>query len=74
MYLYVVKWNIHPDKLDAYMNWLNGVIPRTLGIPGVVEFRGYRGYWGHLKSLPFMNLPVCWIGLPGSLMKIIKKC
>ncbi len=46
MILYVVKWNIHPEKQDAYYNWLNGVIPRTLAVPGVVEFRGYRGLLG----------------------------
>jgi quinol monooxygenase YgiN len=43
MVLYVVKWDIHPDKVDAYLEWLKSAVPRTLAVPGVVEFRGYRG-------------------------------
>lgn len=46
MVLYVVKWDIHPDKTDAYLQWLGNSIPRTLAIPGVVEFRAYRGAVG----------------------------
>lgn len=46
MVLYVVKWDIHPDKTEAYLKWLDSSIPRTLAIPGVVEFRAYRGAVG----------------------------
>lgn len=46
MVLFVVKWDIHPDKLDAYMEWLKSAVPRTLAVPGLVEFRGYRGISG----------------------------
>jgi quinol monooxygenase YgiN len=42
MVLYVMKWDIHPDKVDAYLKWTAGAIKRTVGAPGVVEFRGYR--------------------------------
>ena len=42
MVLYVSKWNIHPDKLEAYNKWTGQAIKRTVGAPGVVEFRGYR--------------------------------
>ncbi len=43
MVLYVQKWDIHPDKVDAYLKWTEGAIKRVLAIPGVVEFRAYRG-------------------------------
>jgi len=46
MVLFVVKWDIHPDKLEAYLEWLKTSVPRTVGGPGVVEFRGYRGAAG----------------------------
>lgn len=46
MVLFVVKWDIHPDKTEAYLEWLKSAIPRTLAVPGVVEFRGYRGVAG----------------------------
>lgn len=39
--LYVQKWNIRPDKADAYREWARGAIGRTLA-PGVVEFRGFQ--------------------------------
>lgn len=42
MVVYVVKWDIHPDKAEAYLKWTQGAIPRLLGVPGVVEFRAYR--------------------------------
>jgi quinol monooxygenase YgiN len=46
MVLYVMKWDIHPDKLDAYVKWTEGAIKRTVGAPGVVEFRAYRSAAG----------------------------
>ena len=42
MVLYVVKWDIHPDKVEDYTAWANTAIPRILAVPGLVEFRGYR--------------------------------
>jgi hypothetical protein len=29
MVLYVMKWDIHPDKLDAYIKWTAGAIKST---------------------------------------------
>ena len=42
MVLFVMKWDIHPDKVEAYMKWTESAIKGTLAAPGVVEFRGYR--------------------------------
>ena len=42
MVLYVMRWNIHPDKKEAYMGWTKGAISGTVGAGGVVEFRAYR--------------------------------
>ena len=42
MVLQVMKWNIHPDKAEAYLKWTESAIKRTLAVPGVVEFRAYR--------------------------------
>jgi quinol monooxygenase YgiN len=42
MVLLVMKWDIHPDKLEAYLKWTDGAIKRTLAAPGVIEFRAYR--------------------------------
>ncbi len=42
MVLYVMKWDIHPDKVKAYLDWTKSAIQRTLAVPGVVEFRAYR--------------------------------
>jgi quinol monooxygenase YgiN len=46
MVLYVNKWDIHPDKMDAYFKWTEGAIRRVLSAPGVVEFRAYRAVAG----------------------------
>jgi quinol monooxygenase YgiN len=42
MVLYVMKWDIHPDKAEAYLKWTGEAIKGTLGVKGVVEFRAYR--------------------------------
>ena len=42
MVLLVMKWDIHPDKAEAYLKWTEGAIRGTLAVPGVVEFRAYR--------------------------------
>jgi quinol monooxygenase YgiN len=42
MVLYVMRWNIHPDKKEAYTAWTKGAISGTVGAGGVVEFRAYR--------------------------------
>jgi quinol monooxygenase YgiN len=44
--LYVLKWDIRPDKAEAYVAWAQGAIQRNLAAPGVVEFRAYRGAAG----------------------------
>lgn len=46
MVLFVVKWDIHPDKADAYLEWVKSAVPRTLAVPGVAEFRAYHGAAG----------------------------
>jgi quinol monooxygenase YgiN len=42
MVLHVIKYNIHPDKMEAYTKWTQNAIKRTLAVPGVVELRAYR--------------------------------
>lgn len=42
MVLYCFKWNVHPDKTEAYAAWAPSAIRRTLAAGGVTEFRGYR--------------------------------
>jgi quinol monooxygenase YgiN len=51
MVLYVMKWDIHPDKVDAYVEWVPGAISRVLAVPGVVEFRAYRSAGGARQGL-----------------------
>jgi antibiotic biosynthesis monooxygenase (ABM) superfamily enzyme len=46
MVLHVLKWDIHPDKVEAYIKWTESAIKRTLAVPGVVEFRAYRPVTG----------------------------
>lgn len=42
MVLYVMKWDIHPDKIETYLDWTKSAIKKELSVPGVVEFRAYR--------------------------------
>jgi antibiotic biosynthesis monooxygenase (ABM) superfamily enzyme len=42
MVLHVIKWDIHPDKVEDYTAWAKTAVPRILDVPGLVEFRAYR--------------------------------
>jgi len=48
--LYIMKWNIHPDKAEGYPQWAQSAIKRNLSVPGVVEFRAYRGVAGSTQT------------------------
>ena len=37
MVLWVMKWDINPDKLDSYGAWAQGAIPSVIGAGGVVN-------------------------------------
>lgn len=42
MLLYVLKWDILPERLDDYEQWAKFAIGRSIREPGVEEFRAYR--------------------------------
>ena len=42
MVIQVVKWDVHPDKIEAYTEYVRTAVPKLLAVPGLVEFRGYR--------------------------------
>jgi len=67
MVVQVVRWNYHPDKLEAGARWQQGAIQRTLAVPGVVEFRAYRPTSGasrYLVTYEFADLGAwaAWYG------------
>lgn len=51
MVLFVMKWDIHPDKTKEYLQWTKTAIPRTMSAPGVVEFRAYRAAAGDFQII-----------------------
>ena len=50
MVLYVISYDILPDKIEAYMKWAQTAVPRAVALPGLVEFRAYRGVAGEIGS------------------------
>jgi quinol monooxygenase YgiN len=42
MVVQVMKYDVHPDKAEAYTKWTESAIKRTVAGPSVVEFRAYR--------------------------------
>jgi antibiotic biosynthesis monooxygenase (ABM) superfamily enzyme len=48
MVLYVISYDIIPDRLEAYMAWAQKAIPQVVAIPGLAEFRAYRGVAGDM--------------------------
>jgi quinol monooxygenase YgiN len=68
MVLHVMKWDIHPDKLEAYLKWTESAIKRSLAVPGVVEFRAYRGTTGSSQVVTTWELAdmAAWAAWQGS--------
>lgn len=46
MVQFVLKWNIHPDKVEAYTEWAQSTLTRIVSVGNVVELRGYRAATG----------------------------
>ena len=46
MMLHVIKYDIHPDKTEAYAAWAKAALPELLAVLGYVELRGYRPVTG----------------------------
>jgi heme-degrading monooxygenase HmoA len=42
MVLAVAKYDIQPDKFDAYIEWARSAIPEIMAVPGIRELRSYR--------------------------------
>jgi len=68
MVLFVMKWDIHPDKVDAYLKWTESAIKRTVAGPGVVEFRAYRPATGASQVVITYEFPdmAAWVAWDGS--------
>lgn len=46
MVLWVMKYDINPDKQDEYLKWAQSAIPEVVGVGSVVEFGAYRAISG----------------------------
>ncbi len=46
MVLFVVRWNLRPEKVEDYAKWAKSTIQRQMAVPGVAEFRAYRAATG----------------------------
>lgn len=46
VYIYLQKYDILPEKAEAYRAWAIEAIPRIRALPGLVELRGYRSIAG----------------------------
>lgn len=57
MVLYLMRWDILPDKVEAYETWSREVIPRILAVPGIIEFRGYRPVTGASQAVVTLEFP-----------------
>jgi antibiotic biosynthesis monooxygenase (ABM) superfamily enzyme len=51
MVMQVMKFDVHPDKVEAYIKWSEGAIKRTMGAPGEVEMRAYRTAAGDRQAV-----------------------
>jgi hypothetical protein len=60
--LNIWRWNIVPEKSEAYSGWAQSSIPRVLNVPGIIELRGYRPISGESQIILTLEFPdlVTW--------------
>jgi antibiotic biosynthesis monooxygenase (ABM) superfamily enzyme len=46
MVLYVIKYDLLPDQLQAWQQYAQTALPRLLRVPGIRELRSYRPVTG----------------------------
>ena len=51
MVLYVLKWDIPPERRDAYQEWLAPAIARSLAVTGVIAYRAYATVAGPSRKV-----------------------
>lgn len=51
MVLYVLKWDIAPERREEYARWLVPAIERSLAVPGVIEYRAYSTVAGPTRKV-----------------------
>ena len=54
MVVYVKRFDILPDKVEAYTEWIKNYLPLTLAVRGAEELRAYRtavSSKGHIVAL-----------------------
>ena len=70
MVLYIMKYDVLPDKMEAFIKWAKeAAIPRILKIPGLNEFRSYRPVTGSFQiatTYEFTDMAACaaWLAHP----------
>lgn len=59
----IIRWNIHPDKVQPYMAWAQTAVPRLLAAPGLSELRAYRPLIGdsHVVTIYEFDSLTDWI-------------
>lgn len=57
MLLYVLRWDIVPDKWDAYLAWVEAAIEKTLAVSGPTELRAFRPVAGESQVVVTYEFP-----------------
>ena len=63
MVLLILKYDVRPEKADAFAKWATeSAIPNILAVPGLVEFRSYRPVTGShqiASTYEFTDMAAC---------------
>jgi len=46
MVIYMVRYNVRPEKAAAYATWTEAKVPVALSVPGLVEIKAYSNITG----------------------------
>jgi antibiotic biosynthesis monooxygenase (ABM) superfamily enzyme len=57
MILYILKWDIIPEKVDTYLEWTGPALRRSLSVSGVIEARAYRPMAGSSQVAIIYEFP-----------------
>jgi quinol monooxygenase YgiN len=54
MVIWILKYDINPDKLEAFLKWVPTGAQRVCAAPGISEYRAYRSF-----AAPHQVMSVC---------------
>ena len=65
MVIFVMKFDVLPDKQQAYVDWLTkgGTLQTQLSVPGIIDLQGFRPIGGASEDITDQRRALLWAAI-----------